>query len=220
MEFLRGADVRNPYSAIDEDMINSYFSSPKKLTEPGVKVSYSNLGMGLLALILEKHCKKSYSKMVEENIAIPADMDFRSNYNGADRLVQGYNSHGKTTPQWSFLSLTGAGGLRMTSKDVNKYLRWVLKDDNNQLREAVSSVAITDGKDENMLGWVRRSFQGSEVWWHNGATGGFNSFAAIVPDREIAVSVLINQGLSPWKTFFGKTPLATSLGWEVLAGSL
>ncbi len=44
-----------------------------------------------------------------------------------------------------------------------------------------------------MLGWQRSSSGGARVWWHNGGTGGFASFAAFARNPNVAVVVLSNS---------------------------
>lgn len=35
------------------------------------------------------------------------------------------------------------------------------------------------------------------MFWHNGGTGGFRSFAGFLPDRGVAALVLVNDQRSP-----------------------
>ncbi|WP_332248909.1 serine hydrolase [Nocardioides sp. CF8] len=45
------------------------------------------------------------------------------------------------------------------------------------------------------LGWMRID-KPQRLWWHNGGTGGYRSFAGFRPDRRDAVVVLANQSRS------------------------
>jgi CubicO group peptidase (beta-lactamase class C family) len=45
------------------------------------------------------------------------------------------------------------------------------------------------------LGWVRLD-RPNLLWWHNGGTGGYRSFAGFRPERRDAVVVLTNQARS------------------------
>ena len=47
------------------------------------------------------------------------------------------------------------------------------------------------------LGWVRTKLPSGDLWWHNGGTGGFRSFAGFSPERGEASVVLVNDVLSP-----------------------
>jgi len=43
------------------------------------------------------------------------------------------------------------------------------------------------------LGWMRTKLPTGGLWWHNGGTGGFRSFAGFSPDRGRAAVVLIHD---------------------------
>ena len=43
------------------------------------------------------------------------------------------------------------------------------------------------------LNWFRSDETGS--YWHNGATGGFSSFALFDPKRDFAVVILVNRSV-------------------------
>ncbi|HZA05532.1 MAG TPA: serine hydrolase, partial [Propionibacteriaceae bacterium] len=47
------------------------------------------------------------------------------------------------------------------------------------------------------LGWFRTRLRGGDMWWHNGGTGGFRSFAAFSPQVRRAVAVLVNDRRGP-----------------------
>jgi CubicO group peptidase (beta-lactamase class C family) len=47
------------------------------------------------------------------------------------------------------------------------------------------------------LGWVVTGRPGEPILWHNGATGGFRSFAGLAPHRQAAVVLLANSRRGP-----------------------
>ena len=47
------------------------------------------------------------------------------------------------------------------------------------------------------LGWVLTGRPGDPILWHNGATGGFRSFAGFAPRRQAAVVLLTNSRRGP-----------------------
>jgi serine-type D-Ala-D-Ala carboxypeptidase/endopeptidase len=47
------------------------------------------------------------------------------------------------------------------------------------------------------LGWFRSCLPGGDLWWHNGGTGGFRSFADFSPQHRRDVAVLVNGRRSP-----------------------
>ncbi len=44
---------------------------------------------------------------------------------------------------------------------------------------------------------MRTRLPGGDLWWHNGGTGGFRSFAGFSPQRRRAVAVLVNDMRGP-----------------------
>ena len=47
------------------------------------------------------------------------------------------------------------------------------------------------------LGWVVTGRPGKSILWHNGATGGFRSFAGFAPEARSAVVLLANSRRGP-----------------------
>lgn len=68
------------------------------------------------------------------------------------------------------------------------------------------------------LGWIRMIPAPGQpaVWFHNGATGGYRSFAAFRPETGTALVLLLNRGLSEWDILRGR-PSLDDLGFAALA---
>ena len=47
------------------------------------------------------------------------------------------------------------------------------------------------------LGWMRSVSRTGPMFWHNGGTGGFRSFAGFLPDHGSAAVVLVNDRRRP-----------------------
>jgi D-alanyl-D-alanine-carboxypeptidase/D-alanyl-D-alanine-endopeptidase len=47
---------------------------------------------------------------------------------------------------------------------------------------------------------MRSRLPAGDLWWHNGATGGFRAFAGFSPQRRRAVAVLVNNARGPERT--------------------
>jgi D-alanyl-D-alanine-carboxypeptidase/D-alanyl-D-alanine-endopeptidase len=58
------------------------------------------------------------------------------------------------------------------------------------------------------LGWLRTRIPAGDLWWHNGGTGGFRSFAGFSPQHHRAVAVLVNDMRSPDRAGIGLLRLA------------
>jgi CubicO group peptidase (beta-lactamase class C family) len=77
-----------------------------------------------------------------------------------------------------------------------RFLTAQLRPESSELGEA-----ITFGQTERYggrrfgigLGWIRMPARSGMTLWHNGGTGGFRSFAGIVPERGVGVVMLANS---------------------------
>jgi CubicO group peptidase (beta-lactamase class C family) len=107
-----------------------------------------------------------------------------------------------------------AGGLWSTASDMARYLQTQLADGvapdgvrvvsrENLARTQAKRVAMTTGDGPPPLasaaqgyamGWVTGAWHGQRLVWHDGATLGFESQVALLPDAGVGVVVLTNGG--------------------------
>jgi D-alanyl-D-alanine-carboxypeptidase/D-alanyl-D-alanine-endopeptidase len=80
---------------------------------------------------------------------------------------------------------------------VLRYLAAQLEPDTTPLADAVrlTQQPRIEGRQPIGLGWLFNDGP-DPLWWHNGGTGGFRSFAGFVPARRTAVVVLSNHARS------------------------
>ena len=128
-----GYDPLNPYAHYTKDMVLKYVAAMPIDTFPGIKSEYSNLGMGLLGIILEDAYKKTYEELITQYICQPLEMSDTKlvlNEEQRARFATGYNNSGGETPYWNLGGLPGAGGIRSTSEDMMKFLKANLAETN------------------------------------------------------------------------------------------
>jgi CubicO group peptidase (beta-lactamase class C family) len=178
-------------------MVLDYVSKFKPDTFPGVKNEYSNLGMGLLGMILEKIYNLSYEQMTDSFICKPllmTDTKISLNPEQAKRFASGYTSDGYETPYWGFVALEGAGGLRSTTKDIINYVKANLEETLPCIKLSHQST-FNDGNNNIAMGWhLFTTKKSNEMIWHNGLTGGFSSFCGFIKSKNVGVVVLSNTG--------------------------
>jgi serine-type D-Ala-D-Ala carboxypeptidase/endopeptidase len=90
--------------------------------------------------------------------------------------------------------------LRSTARDLLSYLRAQLQPDQTPLAEAIRLTHVLLKPAARMtigLGWMRSLSRAGPMFWHNGGTEGFRSFAGFRPDRGVAAVVLVNDQRSP-----------------------
>jgi serine-type D-Ala-D-Ala carboxypeptidase/endopeptidase len=206
---------RNPYAAYTIENLYAYLKNCKKVKGLG-KVSYSNLGMGLLGHLLEQKTHRSYDRLVRQYITEPLDLiDTRIELSDEqqNRLAVGHTFDGKSTSNWDIPTLAGAGALRSTMQDLLTFVAANLSTTIPILSSAFqlchqTHVSCCDHSDIASvvgvgLGWFIRQFKDFDepIFWHNGATGGYQSYVSFVPARQLAIGVLANYGLGHPDTF-------------------
>lgn len=190
-------DELNPYKNYDKKMMFAYLNTLLLDTFPGTKNDYSNMGMALLGIILEKVYDKPYSELITEYITKPNGFNnTKINLGSLDLMAKmtGYNENGKETPYWDLGDFGAAGAINSTSKELLDYYVWNMQEKTEVIR---LSHELTTG-DVNYgvgLGWhTVKTRKGYKMTWHNGGTFGFASFGAYIKDKSCAIVVLSNTG--------------------------
>ena len=159
--------------------------------------AYSNLGFGLLGLLLELRYGASYESLVIDRICDVLGMpDTRATLSGAQRArtATGYRD-GAVFPIWDNPTLAGAGCLLSTVKDLTLFVAANLGLIDSPLDAAMRRThrihvygAIPVG-----LGWhMLDTPSGGRLIEHHGATGGTWSYVGFLPEEGIGVVVLTN----------------------------
>lgn len=169
---------------------------------------YSNLGVGLLGQALADRAGTTYEALVHREVTGPLGMtDTAITLTPAlgKRFIAGHAAGNKPQRAWDFIALVGAGGIRSTAADMLTFLDAQLHPDHvtgttpeaKTLRAALAASHQLRGEVGNgmhiALNWFHNDETGS--YWHNGATGGFSSFALFDPDKDLAVIVLLNRSI-------------------------
>lgn len=191
------ADNQNPYLDYTRKELYQFLNKYTLTREPGSSYEYSNLGMGLLANLLDN--QKPFSQLIEEGITRPLLMSqtfLNTPDNKLLHVAQGYAGN-IPVKAWTWTNqsvMAGAGGLISNTEDMIKFLIANL----NESGPLGKSLAMThqprhDAGGANMeigMGW---HILNKTIVWHNGGTGGFRSFAGFNPKTKTAVVVLTNS---------------------------
>ncbi|RAK02102.1 CubicO group peptidase (beta-lactamase class C family) [Larkinella arboricola] len=197
--FSTATDMNNPYKHYDQKLLYTYLKTATLSRQPGKEYEYSNLAVGLLGTVLETVNKKTYEELVKERIAKPLGMAhtvLTLNEPDKKRFAQGNDAKGNPASSWEFQALAGAGALRSSVNDLVPYLKAELGKGPKKLVEAMKATqqtTFTNGNTAVGLGWHRRSEDARPWFWHQGGTGGFVTYVAFNPSRQIAVILLTNS---------------------------
>jgi D-alanyl-D-alanine-carboxypeptidase/D-alanyl-D-alanine-endopeptidase len=195
------ASAQDPYAGYDARRLYDFLSAYKLTRAPGQTVEYSNLGGGLLGHALTLRAKAyDWGALVAQRITAPLGMRETFVNVPADarpRLSIGHDAALDSVPAWNFDALAGAGALRSSATDMLIWLAAQLDTVEGPLARAVA-MARTPRTPANAsariaLGWIVGGSKTHPIWWHNGGTGGFRSFAAFDPSRNAAIIVLSNS---------------------------
>ena len=201
-------DVKQPYKDLGWEHI---FTNLKSLTpQPKGKYEYSNLGYALLGYVAEQISGESYSTLLFHQVFRPLGL---SDSIAVKRYISGYFS--KNTPQdyWQFKSMGSAGGLVANAREIMGYLVDLSNPaSKTELPFLNRFLAPTFTLSPNMQiakGWhISKLANGKEIYWHNGGTYGFSTFAAFERGTRKAVLVVVNR--------FNKNAVSDGLGVEIM----
>ncbi|MEV8535472.1 serine hydrolase domain-containing protein [Streptomyces sp. NPDC051211] len=194
----------DPYADCTTDVLLSGLAGTRLGAEPGKRFRYSNLGAGLLGLGLARRAGTDYETLITREICAPLGMtDTVVTVDGtrSGRLAQGHSRRGKPTSPWHLADLAGAGGLRSTATDLAGFVRAQLDGGPAGLAEAIRLSRTVEHRKSPFawvhLGWMAHRLhprQGAHLQiWHNGGTGGFSSFVAFDPEKQLGVIALANS---------------------------
>jgi D-alanyl-D-alanine-carboxypeptidase/D-alanyl-D-alanine-endopeptidase len=192
-------DRRDPYARIDAPSLEAALERTRPRREPERRAAYSNYGAGLLGHVLARRAGCSYDELVRRRIAAPLGLHDTGTAVDGGRLATGHSRLGRPVGHWHFDALAGAGALRSTATDLIGFLRLHAGEPAGPLADAVREMQVPRmrrGRVGFGLGWVIVPPRGRvpyELLVHDGGTGGFRSFAAVSPQRRVAVVVLANQ---------------------------
>jgi serine-type D-Ala-D-Ala carboxypeptidase/endopeptidase len=217
------ADPTNPYADYDAKALYQFIGKQGVALPPNAPFGYSNVGVGLLGQALANRAGMSYANMLREQITGPLgmhDTGIALTPEMKARFIAGYDGQHRPSHAWDLDALAGAGGIRSTAADMLTYLEAQLHP--NQLPK--SALASPQGKTlpaalaachvihaevgsgmHIALNWFYEDETGN--YWHNGATGGYSSYAMFNPKKDFVVIVLSNTSIGANGSFADKLGL-------------
>ncbi|REA62332.1 hypothetical protein DSL64_08680 [Dyadobacter luteus] len=192
------------YEAYSKAKLYQYLYNIQLESVPFTKYNYSNTGFGILGDILERHYNSSYSDLMSNQLFGPLNLkDTKVEFEKTDlnRWATGY-SKGRKTDYWKNMNaMNGAGVIKSTAKDLLLYAKVNLSPPDNILGKAIKLThrkAFEDIYGEQALAWVMsasRKNSDKRILWHNGGTGGFNSWLYLNEENNSALVILFNSSI-------------------------
>jgi CubicO group peptidase (beta-lactamase class C family) len=199
--FMKHPD--DPYLHYGIDALYSYLRTASAVAKFGEQL-YSNLGYGLIGVILEQIYEVPYRASIDTILSGQLEMPATTVYEGTlsplYNVSAGYDASGRKMPYWNMNVLKAAGAMVSTPLDMARLLLLLLDADPRDFPLVFRSVEPLQG---NMSwGWFHRvrSLPGHrpvETVWHNGMTGGFSSHVEIDKAGRRGFALLMNKGINP-----------------------
>jgi CubicO group peptidase (beta-lactamase class C family) len=176
----------------------------------GLISEYSNLGYGLIDYIIAKQSGKSYAQFMEQEVFKPLGMtnSFVQNTKRTDiQIAKKYDADLKVLPNVQN-NTYGAGNIYSSIHDLILFSMFHLKDDLPNQKQILNRDEIDSMhfyKNNNTLyhyydstiyglGWYfKLNDNGYKIVWHEGGMMGASSMIKLIPEKNIAIAILINS---------------------------
>lgn len=190
----------NPYAGYSENDLYQSLANYKLVGRLGVDYSYSQVGMGLLALALSRRAGQSYETLLRARILDPLGMKntgITVTPEMKARFALGHNNYLQPVGYWDTGALAGALGLKSSAQDLLTFIEAALGYRQTPLAAAMAAM-LTLRKPtryaglELAIGWHVLSTSKTQIIWDNGGTGGFRAFMGFAPPNKVGIVVLSN----------------------------
>ncbi len=197
---MKPADPENPYADYDAKKLYEFLSGYTLTRDIGSKYEYSNLAVGLLGHALALRAGMSYEDLLRKRIFEPLGMTSTSitlSPAQRKRLAIGHNPELEPVKNWDLDALAGAGAIRSTANDMLTFLTANLELTGTPLKAAMRRMRSVE-KDTGVpdlhiaMAWHIWKKYGGAIYWHNGGTAGYRSFAGFDLEKKTGVVVLCN----------------------------
>lgn len=199
-DLWQGADQNDPYRHYTRLNLQQYLTSLPQ-PQPSTQLEYSNLGYGLLGELLARQHNKSLANILQQNLFTPFGMHHSQlatpdmvtpNIANSAPLTAGHDISGKVVPAWHFQAMAGAGAVRASLADMQAYVSAYLAQDLSAALQRQLTPLHLDSKGNGMaMGWMIHQH---DIYWHNGQTAGFSSFAGF--NRKTGKGVVLLAAVS------------------------
>ena len=194
----------NPYATYDRPALLAALREHGPVASVGQTVAYSNFGVALLGEALAAAWGTTYADALQARVLAPLGLQ-HTTLALADTptpaaLAPGHAA-GKRTGHWTFRSFAPAGALLSSARDLARFLQAAIGPAGAPLQAAFAATTTAQRPVEDMggeigLGWFLLGGQERPFAWHNGATGGYRSFAGFSRSEHRGVAILTNGGAS------------------------
>lgn len=234
--FHEPSDKKDPYKNLTKEGFYKFIDASAQMHDdfpefftaaPGYFEDYSNMAAALAGEIVASTQGMSYEGLIRERILKPLKMT--SSYlaipcpkgPGCDKFAKVYTreksgDQWQETTHWALPFAKGAGALKSTSADMEKFLRANLIPNSSSLQKGIERgqsllADVTATRNSRMcqsgekprdkrcnshkrdLYWAWLRSRSAPLLWHNGGTGGSRTMLEFTQDGSFGVIVLQNS---------------------------
>jgi D-alanyl-D-alanine-carboxypeptidase/D-alanyl-D-alanine-endopeptidase len=196
----------NPYRTISGQVIIDNLARVQEKSTSERIFRYSNYGFGLLGLIIANNYGMTYEDTMRRIITNPLGMNntlVHADKIKKKQMATGHHSFvrlgklniGRQSQYWDMQdAMAGCGGIRSSGEDLLKFLTDLIE------QEPPFSVLVQQplfSINEQLaigMAWLLQDniVPNHRVIWHNGQTGGFNSYLGLIENERKGVFILSN----------------------------
>jgi CubicO group peptidase (beta-lactamase class C family) len=193
---IKEYSLMQPYAFYKKEHLYAFLKTMKNIT-PG-KYEYSNLGFGLLGTILENKTGKSLESLLNKYIwqLLGMTNTYISSKETNTDSATGY-FYGKPAAYWQFDCMAGCGAIKSNAEDILKYLDAHMISSQEKFSDAVKKAIDPRWPvgETMQIGYAWHTFENLKhrVFWHNGGTYGFSTFAAFEPTTKTSIVLTANS---------------------------
>jgi len=191
---LSPAGVLQPFENYSQEQLLKELINASYYTDSSI-INYSNLGVSLLGLVLERAYGAPFEELLEFKIYMPLKLDeiITTSKEGDVLLPKKYSSALREVPVWQNLgSMNAAGSIKATIPTMINYIRAQLNPAGTKLQKTIenSQKVLNSYKDMNMAyGWFVFDRPYGKLFWHNGSTAGF--FTNVYFSKELNKGIIV-----------------------------
>jgi CubicO group peptidase (beta-lactamase class C family) len=187
------------------------------------KYNYTNLGYNIYGLALHYHLHKKWQDLLQERIFGPAGLKHTTAYVSKARskkfkIAPPYvidtdaadaGKMVRSQLEKTDVNMQSAGGIFMSISDLGRWLNLNMNGGKLDRKQIVPSDLIRtaqtgytkstrneppfSGDGEYGLGWQIGKYRNEKVIYHHGGFSGYRSHVSFMPDKKVAVGVLVNN---------------------------
>lgn len=176
---------------------------------PGDEYRYSNTGYNLLAEIVQRTTQSSFREWTDQNIFQPLGMTqtlFLDDHNEIikNRAVGYYQDGDAFHYAPNTLTALGSSSLYSTTTDLAKWVKHLMYPSDERkpvVDRMLQTQTLSNGENNNYAyGILVNTFRGTPWIYHSGGWASFRTYLVMLPDQDLAIVVLNNNGKNAFNT--------------------